>query len=187
MERVKRGDINKKREKWRLMPSAPKQLLVKLLKLDSIERLTACEALRDPWFEGILNVAKQSTVARITEGLTRFTALNDIQQQNWVALAIQLPEWDYGRQMFEAIDGDQDGVLGHDDLVSMGFPNELKAWFSYSEFIASLLMAMPVDNRSKLVSGTLPFAFESIKSWDSTIPDYKQYTKLILHDQSLKN
>lgn len=46
MERVKKGDINKNREKWKTMPSGAKKLLLRLLQLESEDRPSAHEALR---------------------------------------------------------------------------------------------------------------------------------------------
>ena len=180
MERVKKGDINKNREKWKTMPSGAKKLLLRLLQLESEDRPSAHEALQDEWFAD-LEKSESNPVfsdADVAQMLMRYSACDEDSRRSWLAMAYQMPEWDTGRDLFERIDIDQDGVIGSTDLSAIGFGTHSQSWFSFSDFLAAILMSKRPEARKSLVSATLPFAFDAIK--ESTLKDYRQYSEFIL-------
>jgi serine/threonine protein kinase len=179
MERVKKGDINKKRENWKSMPPQPKELLLKLLRIDSILRPTAFEALQDPWFESfrVLHAIETEERLVLVRGLVSFAKMDESMRNLWIALAQQMPDWDEALRCFEKIDLDQDGLIGPSDLMHLGFPTQYKAWFSYSEIAATLITMEHPATRKNLVGGALPFAYDSIK--DTISLSYGQYAEQI--------
>ena len=168
VERVKKGDFNKKRERYKTMPSGPKKLIQKILQLDPLNRPNASDVLEDAWLiepsessdmstkssSGSLVALGDEVVAGA--GLSRMAiwkclyAFKNVPDRNeklcWIGLANQFGSWEKADRVFQFLDKDHDGVVSVDDL-RLNFDEDVliqgnmdqEDWFSYSDIIAALL------------------------------------------------
>ena len=180
VERVKRADMNKKRDKWKKIKNGPKRIILSLLQVDAGRRLTASQVLSDPWLNEsgkVGNLTANDTV----DALRRFAEIeNEDLKRAWRALGSQLPDWNKAREAFELLDADLDGVVGFNDLSLTDYPvTELRACFTYSEIVAALLAALSSGERRALVADTLPFAYEAFGG-AGTDTEFVQYENIIM-------
>ena len=188
VERVKRGDLNKKRAQWKQMHAGPKRLILRLLTVDATHRLKAAEALQDPWILQSLNKAEFDRVAALAVPmLDRFARLGDSEtRQCWAAAASQMPDWEKGRNWFELMDADDDGIIGFYDLSALEYPVSFqKCTFGFSEFVGAVLMSTDRSEREQLLRTVLPFAYQAVKSELHSINDYAQFKQLILNTPAI--
>jgi calcium-dependent protein kinase len=184
VERVKRGDLNTKRPRWKQMSEGPKKLILKLLQVDSDCRLTAREALQDPWIathsdrDYLVQLGKE-----VTPAIDMFLDIEDPDTRSvWMCLASQMGDWERARNIFEVLDSDCDGVLGFGDLSLCGYPVSVdKTFLSYSEFVAAMLMHSPVTQRAEIIKEVVPFAFKAMGS-DPAILDLACFQRLTCTD-----
>jgi len=142
VERVKKGDINRKRERYKDMPSGPKKLISRIMQLDPSLRPVASLVLSDPWLAcGVsqtsstvssvanlvgldsseISTPEQTHVVEeisredIVDALVEFHGL-DGDETCWLAIANQLGEWSLGGRVFCALDLDHDGIVSLMDL-----------------------------------------------------------------------
>lgn len=188
VERVKKGQLNVKRQRWKQMSDGPRRLIMKLLQVDSAIRPSSAEVLQSPWLCQPLDRQKLVDVGIIiVPALERFSSIQDSEERAcWLSLASQLGEWDYGRKLFEVADTDLDGVLGFGDLSLIGYPvNACKSSFSYSEFLAALLLNQTMHERKQLVSPIIAFAFKAVENELNTICDFASYKRFIFNEIQL--
>ena len=191
IDRVKRGELNKNRERWKNMPSGPKKLIGKLMRVCEEDRLTAEEALRDEWLLDIGRNEMSEIETRLIEtGLTRFT--NNTEKRDWWIAVAQQIEWAEGGEIFRKFDLGNDGLISiHDirrhstQLVWNGLVESCgKSWLSYSEFIAALLMA----NERAVTKEAICFAFDALKSVGyEGVCDFATFAKEFDSPRILKN
>lgn len=145
VERVKKGDFNKKREKYRDMPIGPKKLIQKILQLDPINRPNAAQILEDSWLapettDMIAQSSESSTKSSssgslsalvvdevvngtglskssIAKALCAYSGIHDKNERlSWLSLANQLGHWEKADRIFRFLDRDHDGIVSADDL-----------------------------------------------------------------------
>jgi calcium-dependent protein kinase len=150
MDRVKKGDFNKKRRSWRIMTNKPKNLISKLLKIDSNSRLSAAEALGDDWFQGADGLAGREChkfdQKSFHEVMIQFNKLPGIEKDIFTSACQQISDWDYGNSLFHHLDTDQTG------LVTIG-----EDTYTYSEVLAIALISRDTAERRRLVGDVIPF------------------------------
>lgn len=165
VERVKRGEINKSRDRWKSMAPKPKRLIGKMMKVDEFERLTASQVLQDDWLQ-IKAELSPVQKAEVQQGMDAF--LDSEFQHWWLALAHQI-EWEYGSIIFRKLDTRGCGIVYSEDLraSTICINHHNKDWWSYSEIIAALLLSnnTPRDEETcRIVAEGIPFAYDALKS-----------------------
>ena len=168
VERVKKGDFNKKRDRYRDMPIGPKKLIQKILQLDPLNRPNAAEILTDSWLADAIDVTPTDVSTKSSSGslsalvddvmtgtglsrisiwkaLCGYSGIEDKNERlSWLALANQLGHWEKADRVFCYLDKDHNGIVSLDDL-SQNFDKDLMnvfgttQWYSYSDVIAALL------------------------------------------------
>lgn len=162
VERVKRGAFNRTRERWKTMSPGPRKLILRLMKVDCEERLTAEAALQDPWLKHVSGRLETEERTWVESGLKTFSS--NEKRDWWIAVA-QQTDWEFGSSVFNSLDANRDGIVSDYDLVVNGIKNfqQLpKPWLSHSEVLAALLMVHP--QRELVIRDVLPFAFDALKS-----------------------
>ncbi len=185
VDRVKRGNLNTKRPKWKEMEPEPKRLILRLLQLDPSQRPNAAEALHDTWLVLSLDEEKLERMTReAVTALERFVAIQEPEVRTcWLGIASQISDWNLAREMFEVLDSDSDGVLGYHDLILAGYPaTASKYTFAYSEFLAALFLSTDTEERNRIVQSTAPFAFKAVNTDLPTINSYQAFKRLVLGD-----
>ena len=119
--------------------------------------------------------------------LDRFATLGDSEtRQCWAAAASQMPDWEKGRNWFELMDADDDGIIGFYDLSALEYPVSFqKCTFGFSEFVGAVLMSTDRSEREQLLRTVLPFAYQAVKSELHSINDYAQFKQLILNTPAI--
>ena len=185
VDRVKRGNLNTKRPRWKEMQSEPKRLILKLLQVDPSQRPNAAEVLNDSWLIRQIDEDRIDKIKGLaTPALKRFASIEDPEIRTcWLGIASQISDWCDAREMFEALDLDSDGVLGYNDLTLAGYPASLSKYtFAYSEFLAALLLSSSSEERNELIRTTAPFAYKAVSSDLTTINSYAAFKRLVLGD-----
>ena len=168
VERVKKGDFNRKRDRYRDMPSGPKKLILKILQLDPHNRPNAAEVLSDSWLADAMDItlsdistkSSSGSLSALGEEVINGTGLsrtsiwkalcgysgieNRNEKLSWLALANQLGTWEKADRVFRLLDKDHNGIVSLEDL-GQNFDKELMhafapvEWYSYSDVTAALL------------------------------------------------
>ena len=180
VERVKRGEINKNRDKWKQISVGPKKLILSLLQLDSSRRLTAGQALSNSWLKQGRRISG-SVQPETLEALKKFAAIEDDQVlRAWRAIGSQLNECEEASDAFELLDKDLDGIIGFNDLSLTDYPvDTLRTCYTYSEVVAALIFVLPLEKKDTKVRATLPFAYEAFGGLDTGI-EFAKYKEIII-------
>jgi serine/threonine protein kinase len=210
VERVKRGDYNKKRERYRDMPSGPKKLIQKILQLDPTNRPIASQILSDPWLveaepsqSDISTKSSSGSLAALAEdvvpgtGLSRSTILKalcaftklDIRNEKlcWLGIANQLGTWEILDRVFSFLDKDHDGIVSVQDL-SMHYDQDMiqdLGWFSYTDTAAALLKYLGVNDQNVrgMIRQVAPFGFDAARPHVSI--EYDEFYSLIHNNRKI--
>ena len=210
VERVKKGDYNKKRERYRDMPPGPKKLIQKILQLDPINRPIASQILSDSWLvEGETGQSEISTKSSsgslsamaedvvLGTGLSRSTILkalcafthieNRNEKLSWLAIANQLGPWDTLDRVFAFLDRDHDGIVSIQDL-SINYGQDMIqgiGWFSYSDVAGALLKFLGGDdtNIRQMIRQVAPFGFDAARAHVSI--EYDEFYSLIHNNRKI--
>jgi len=175
LKAVSKGAYNFDDPIWKTVSSEAKDLINKMLTFDPKHRVTAEEALNHSWIQNMANkqdIADQSAAKNTLGKLREFTASQKLQQATIAFISSHLSskeEKEEMKNLFQAIDEDQNGVLTRDELVK-GYKRlygeivseeEIEETFSkidtdgsgqidYSEFIAACMYQSEFINSQRL-------------------------------------
>jgi serine/threonine protein kinase len=192
INRVKKGDINKQRKSWRLMPAEPKNLVSKILNLSSVRRPTAAQLLSHHWFSDLKKneaISQGVPVTYAVESLLNFFTLSESHRDCWIAIADQMVfSWKFADDFFNQLDHNMDGIVDSSDLHKAGVqPHELgkllvhKTWFGYSEIVASLASReTESSDLQTILLNTIPFAFDAMYASSDYPISIEEFRKVVL-------
>lgn len=126
IENVKNGDLeffgnsfsNAVDEEWSAISEDAKALIKKMLKRNPRNRISAKEALQDPWIQN--NVHEAPLKPTILQKLTQFNSKNRFRHAIMTFIACQVSskeELDELKKTFAALDKDGNGALSKDELI----------------------------------------------------------------------
>jgi calcium-dependent protein kinase len=96
-----------------------KDLISKLLVVDSAKRISAADALEHPWFDAVQSVKNHQTLsAKVIERFRKFNKVSQLKQAaiNILVRTLQPSEIRDLREVFEKMDHDGSGTIEADDL-----------------------------------------------------------------------
>jgi calcium-dependent protein kinase len=123
MQSVSSGNYNTNTEEWKEVSSEAKKLVSKLLTKDPRRRLSAADALKDPWIIKNSKVQKNYSTSQVskifTEGIQKFSSKQKLQQASIAFLVHQMSSNDMVknlRSIFKELDESGDGRLSLEEL-----------------------------------------------------------------------
>jgi len=170
MDKVAAGKYDFSHNEWNDVSDEAKKLIKKLMEYDPNSRISAEQALNDPWFKHMLGESTLDKPLAVSalNNLKQFRAERKLQEATWVFLVSNLSSKEEKNQLlttFQALDLNGDGRLSRDELINgyqkiMGLTNveeEVDAIMravdnnnsgsiDYTEFV------MATINRQKLLS-----------------------------------
>jgi len=132
IKRIKAADFEIRRRSWLKVSTPGQDVVRRLLVLDEAERLTCTQALQSRWAAGsdrhyskvdsVDSLELAAHVPRVMTALLRLPNLLPEQRLAIAGCAIASSEGDLDqsvpwRELFLALDADQDGRLGYDEMV----------------------------------------------------------------------
>ncbi len=122
LELVEKGKYDFKKIEWDNVSNIGKEFVKKLMTYDPKQRITAEQALNDPWILKFCTntVAKDLNKTRLAfENLKKFTAKQKLQQASIAFIVHQMSTNEHAkelRELFKALDKSSDGRLSLDEL-----------------------------------------------------------------------
>mmetsp|Transcript_14053 Transcript_14053/g.16451 ORF Transcript_14053/g.16451 Transcript_14053/m.16451 type:complete len:529 (+) Transcript_14053:442-2028(+) len=144
--RIKRGRFDFPPEEWNLVSVDAKNLIKKMLETDPTKRITAKEALMDPW----MCIERNKTLApAMLERLTKFSKHNKLKRAALNVIARMLSEQEISSlmQQFRAIDIDGNGYVSVSELATAMRSVGLK---TSNQTVEDLLKIMDEDGNGKI-------------------------------------
>lgn len=120
LKNVRRGQYNFKAAEWETVSDSAKNLLKKLLEFNPNSRISAEEALFDPWFANSLELKLHKNLSSIIENMKTFRTSEKLQHAVLTFITSQLSSKDETRQLadtFKAIDKNGDGKISKQELL----------------------------------------------------------------------
>lgn len=178
IDNAKRNPFNPLNFKFQGVSADAIDLIVKLLKLDLRERISAVEAVNHPWVQSFRSSTTSVDLTLAVNNLRSFNATLKLKDAVYTFLAtnaIAKEELKTLRESFQAFDINSDGKLSREELIKLylQFTNESQAWIEvqnileevdsnksgfvdYSEFLRACM------NHEKIVSrANLELAFKT--------------------------
>lgn len=119
MMKIRKADFSFRAPQWSNISSEAKGLVSQILVADPARRLTAADALKHTWVEGIAPTAQDHALGlNVFENLRRFRAQNELKKAALRVIADALSEGELLelRQAFAALDKDGDGFLTFEEI-----------------------------------------------------------------------
>lgn len=125
MDKVLKGKYSFAGKEWECVSDESKELIRKLLNYDYKSRISALEAMEDPWIVKYSRERKStftmelSNLKRPFENLRKFSAKQKLQQSTIAFLVRQVSNSDLVKELrsiFQTLDTNNDGTLSYDEI-----------------------------------------------------------------------
>lgn len=120
LELVKSGKYSYPKSQWDQVSKQAKSLIDKLLNMDPKKRISAEEALKDPWIlDTKKNIKNENIELRIKSNITKFTQSQKLEQAILSYLVHNYVSMDYCKELrniFKKLDTSGDGRLSYEEL-----------------------------------------------------------------------
>ncbi|CAK75708.1 unnamed protein product (macronuclear) [Paramecium tetraurelia] len=150
LDRVKAGKFNFDPEDWDQISKEAKEFITKLLRMDPNKRLSAKQALDDPW---LVKYAPTSQVnKRVLDNIRQFRAQTILKQALMSYMITQMStqkEISELQNEFKRLDINNDGYLSKEELIK-GY-QQLKLDYKYAQEEVDRMIDMIDINRSGMI------------------------------------
>jgi serine/threonine protein kinase len=165
IKRIKAADFEIRRRSWLKVSTPGQDIVRRLLVLDEAERLTCTQALQSRWAAGsdrhstkVCSVDSLELAAHVPRVVTMLLRLPNLLPEQRLALAgcaIAASEGDLDqsvpwRALFLALDADQDGRLGYDEMVE-GLQRMLSVARSGGQSVMDVMADLPRERLAQSV------------------------------------
>lgn len=134
MEKVSKGSFSMSGVEFEAISKEAKKLISKLLQQDKDKRITALEAINDPWFDLVLGTQEQDIDTKTLSNLKNFNSKSKLQQAVYYFIVNNMAtkeEKNDQIKTFKALDLNGDGQLTKEE-INEGFAKK-KLQFSEDE------------------------------------------------------
>jgi len=174
LEQIEKGEFNFKDKEWANVSEKAKTFIKKMMTIDPNNRLSAEEALNDPWITETLSSTSHDAVLAESalSHLRTYRAEKKLQEAFWVYISSYFTRVEEKSQYlttFRGLDANGDGTLTKEELLK-GFKEVSKTVYSeeeideilkaadtngngvidYSEFIAAAMKRKAIVNNNRL-------------------------------------
>jgi Serine/threonine protein kinase len=139
--RVIRGKYNLSSYIWKTISIEAKRFIKRLLEYDPDKRVSAAQAVKDPWFNKLalrkLDRRTTKVAVEILKNLQNFQAKKTFQDAVWVFMVSHFAAEDEKQKLtkvFSELDENKDGNLTKEEIIAGKLKNEFLMIIGYKKF-----------------------------------------------------
>ena len=151
-ELIKIGQYSLKDQQWDNISTEAKDLIKKLLTMDPKNRISAEEAVKDPWIMNYKSNKNEKVNLSIKNKLVKFSSTQKLQQAILSYLVHNFSSREYSNELrilFKNLDTSADGKLSFDEL-KVGFNKYFTGYKLNDDELLELYQSMDTDNSNSV-------------------------------------